>query len=85
MGLSESAASGDRLAALRDLRDLLVTTITATDSPRDVAALSRQVTDVLAQIAEVEADAPDQTGTALDELRKRRAERESGTKGQAVS
>ena len=78
MKLVESAASGVRLDALRDLRDLLAKTITATDSARDVAALSRQLTDVLAQIEQAEADKPEQKGTALDELNARRAARESG-------
>lgn len=51
--LSKAAASGDRLKALVALRDRLAEAIEATESARDVAALSRQLTDVLAQIEEV--------------------------------
>jgi hypothetical protein len=79
--LVESAASGSRLAALRDLRDLIAKTITATDSARDVAALSRQMTDVLGQIEDVEKAAPEQKGTPLDELARRRSVGQSVAKG----
>jgi hypothetical protein len=79
--LVESAASGSRLAALRDLRDLIARTITATDSARDVAALSRQLTDVLGQIEDVEKAAPEQKGTPLDELARRRSVGQSVAKG----
>lgn len=75
MGLVETAASGNRLAALSDLRDLLATTITSTESARDVAALSRQLADVLTQIEEARKADPEKKGTALDELKARRAAR----------
>lgn len=76
--LTVSAASGDRLATLRDLRDVLALTIVETDSARDVAALSRQLTDVLEQIDTVLKADPEKKGTALDEISKRIAERQSG-------
>ena len=75
--LPEAAASGNRRSALVSLRDLLARVIAETDSARDVAALSRQLTDVLAQIEEMDAAKPEQEGTPLDELRKRRAAREA--------
>lgn len=75
MPLVESAASGDRLAALKDLRDLIARTITETDSARDVAALSRQLTDVLALIEVAEKDSPSAVVTPLDEMAKRRSAR----------
>jgi hypothetical protein len=78
MPLIVSAASGDRLAALRDLRDLVARALVTTESARDVAALSRQMTDVLAQIEAVEKAAPEKKGTALDELQNRRAARKPG-------
>jgi len=79
MDLVEAAASGDRLAALRALRDRLAEEIDGCQSSRDMAALSRQLTDVLGQIDALErASAPAEKGTGLDELNARRAARESG-------
>lgn len=75
MSLSEAAPLG-RLAGLVALRDRLAQEIDGCESPRDVAALSRQFTDVLLQIDEVDpakvADAPK---TGKDMLEKKRAER----------
>lgn len=76
--LIESARSGDRGDALRDLRDLLAATIATCDSARDVAALSRQLTDVLKQIEELPAD---REVSASDEIAKRRAARGAGSSG----
>jgi hypothetical protein len=87
--LVEAAASGDRLEALRSLRDTLARTIEHTDSARDVAALSRQLTDVLAQIDSL-AGSVTEKRSPLDELAKRRAAgvavpaRGSRAKGAAV-
>lgn len=44
------AVTGSRLEALRALRDRLADDIDKTRSARDVAALSRQLTEVLEQI-----------------------------------
>jgi hypothetical protein len=76
--LLESAKSGDQLQTLRDLRDLVARALVETDSARDVAALSRQMTDVLSRIEAVEKAAPEKKGTALDELQNRRAARKPG-------
>jgi hypothetical protein len=73
--LTAVAASGDRLDTLRALRDTLASAIDATESARDLAALSRQLTDVLEQVAECEKAAPKPKGTPLDELATRRAAR----------
>jgi len=72
--IERAASSEDQLEALRALRALLALHLQKTDSARDVAALSRQMTDVLKQIAELKAAQPEQKGTPLDELAKRRAE-----------
>ncbi len=48
--LPDAARSGDRLAALRCLRDRLAAEIEQCASSRDVAALSRQFRDTLAEI-----------------------------------
>ena len=73
--LRSAAASGDRLAALRELRDLLARSISGVEVPaRDVAALSRQLTLVLAEIAEL-APPAQAKGNPLDELNRRRVAR----------
>ena len=56
MTLPESASSGDRLATLRDLRDVLAATIHGCTSTRDLAALSLRLQSVLEEIAELEAE-----------------------------
>lgn len=75
----EAAATGDRLKALRALRDLLAVEIDTCSSARDIAALSRQFADVLAQIEKLAP--PEQKGTPLDELAKRRAGRGAAAPG----
>lgn len=68
--------SGDRLKSLEVLRDRIASAIDDCGSARDLAALSRQLTDVLAQIAEIESSsAGKRKGNPLDELAKRRASR----------
>lgn len=54
MSLASAASGGDRLGTLRALRDRIAREIDTTQSARDVAALSRQLTDVLAQIEDLE-------------------------------
>lgn len=83
MTLPESAAAGDRLATLRDLRDVLAKSIVEPQPGPAIAALSRQLTDVLSQIEAAEKAVPEQKGTALDELQKRRAARGAGASRQA--
>ena len=75
MSLVEEAPKG-RLAGLVALRDRLALELDSAEQSRDVAALSRQFSDVLLQIDELDvtpaADAP---VSPLDEMRRRRAER----------
>lgn len=80
MSLSEEAPKG-RLAGLVALRNKLATEIDTAEQSRDVAALSRQFTDVLLQIDELSADKADagKAASPLDELRRKRAEREGKT------
>ena len=78
-GLREAAATGSRLTALQALRDRLAVEIDTCSSARDIAALSRQFADVLAQIEKLAP--PEQKGTPLDELAKRRAGRGAAAPG----
>jgi hypothetical protein len=48
--LSQVVASGDRFKSLESLRNLLAEAIESCESKRDLAALSRQLVSVLAQI-----------------------------------
>jgi hypothetical protein len=50
MGLSETAATGDRRATLEELRQTLAAAIEEGVPPRDLASLSRQLTAVLAEL-----------------------------------
>lgn len=70
--LEVAAASGDRLKALTALRDRLAKEIEGCDSARDVAALSRQLTDVLRQVEELTPDVAEER-SPLDELAQRRS------------
>ena len=78
MSLSEEAAKG-RLRGLIALRDVLADEIGTAEQARDVASLSRQFTDVLLQIDELEAPTLEKPLTALDELNKRREARAKKT------
>lgn len=71
--LTDSAASGDRLQTLRDLRDLLAEQIMACESLRDLASLSGRLQAVLDQIAELEPKKAE--GDGIDEIARRRAAR----------
>lgn len=72
MGLVEAALSGDKRAALIALRDRLAQEIEATTSGRDLAALSRQFTEVVKLLDEM----PNEKEVSpADEIAQRRAER----------
>jgi hypothetical protein len=77
--LVEAAASDDRLAALRQLRDLLARQLASCDSNRDVASLSARLMEALAQIEEL-MPAPVKKGTVLDEIADRRRARGAAAK-----
>lgn len=72
-----AAVQSTRLNGLVALRDTLARSIDSCDSMRDLAALSRQLTDVLAQIAALDAGSGE--GDELDEIAARRASRGSGS------
>lgn len=75
MSVSE-AAPGGRLAGLIALRDRLAMEIDSSESARDVAALSRQFTDVLSQIDELQGGAVSGAPKSpLDELMARRRDK----------
>jgi hypothetical protein len=78
MSLVEEAPKG-RLAGLVALRERLALELDSAEQSRDVAALSRQFTDVLLQIEEIEAPTAEKPLTALDELNKRREARAKKT------
>jgi hypothetical protein len=78
MSLSEEAPKG-RLAGLVALRGRLALELDTASQPAAVAALSRQFTDVLLQIEELEAPLVEKPLTALDELNKRREARAKKT------
>lgn len=67
-------ATAERLEALKALREVLAETIVASNSARDVAALSRQIREVIADIEKIENGiaTPD---TGLAALDRRRADR----------
>lgn len=77
MSLASVAAKGDRIATLCALRDKLAGWIDVCDEPRDIAALSARLADVLTQIASVE---PSKT-SKRDELARKRAERQRAASG----
>ena len=83
MSLVESAASGDRLATLEALRDHIAGLVGASDSARDVAALSGQLTVVLKQIEEIHGKAPAKV-SAVDEIAARRKARRKPVKNGAA-
>lgn len=70
--ISEAFASGDRVAALQQLRDYLAGLVDTFDgAPKDIAPITKQLADV---IRELDGLAPVQRkGTALDELAARRS------------
>jgi hypothetical protein len=78
MSLVDEAPKG-RLAGLVALRERLALELDSAEQSRDVAALSRQFTDVLLQIEEIEAPTVEKPLTALDELNKRREARAKKT------
>lgn len=78
MSLIEEAPKG-RLAGLVALRDRLAAEVDGCESARDVAALSRQFSDVLLQIDELSTNAESAPKTGKDMLEQRRKERAKRT------
>lgn len=68
--LYDAAAGEDRLAVLIELRNLLANRLDKCDSDRDIAALSRQLVQVTAEIEEIRKNTV-QKVTSLSEMRKK--------------
>lgn len=68
--LTQAAKSGNRRAILETLRDELAKAIEMTESGRDIAALSRRLLEVTAELDGLpdENAAPDELDDALDDL-----------------
>lgn len=77
MSLVESAASGDRLRALQDLRNHLAVAIEGCESLRDLASLSGRLQSVLEDIDELSGGQGG--GDVVDEIARRRAARRAGS------
>lgn len=80
--LVKVARSGDRVETLRALRDVLAAGIAECGSGRDLAALSRQLQQVLAELDALGASAP-KGGTTLDEVAARRRARKASAAGES--
>ena len=80
--LPAAARSGDRLAALRSLRDRLATEIHQCASARDVAGLAKQLRDTMGEIATLTAGTvATKESDTFDELSRRRADRGADSTG----
>jgi len=79
VGITEAASSGDRLKALQALRDVIAERIAESESARDVAALSGQLTQILKQIEELDKNAGAKM-SKVDELASRRKQRQKPIK-----
>lgn len=77
MNVYNAAKTGDRLKGLEALRDKLAQSIDECESLRDLASLSRQMADVMAQIEELKP--AEKKGDSVDEIAQRRAARRSGS------
>ena len=69
--LIDAASSGDRVVTLEALRDLLAEAVLGVKYAKDMAPLVRQMTLVMAELAELKP--PVRKGTPLDELASRRS------------
>ncbi len=74
--LSQAAKSGDRRATLTALRDNLATAIENTESGRDIAALSKRLMEVMAELDALPCDARAAANPVV-QRRKRAARKES--------
>ena len=63
------ASKGNELQTLEALRDVLAETIDNCESGRDIAALSRQLAQVLERISELKKGAEESEGSSLDAIR----------------
>ncbi|HJA28455.1 MAG TPA: hypothetical protein IAA15_02625 [Candidatus Olsenella pullicola] len=70
MTLLEAVRTGDRRTALVALRDAVAETIDAKDSARDIAALSKRLMEVMAEIDAL--PDPEDDASPLDAARNKR-------------
>lgn len=63
------ADQGDKIQTLKALRHKLAETIEQSDSGRDIAALSRQLREVMEEIETLERETSNAKITALDRVR----------------
>jgi hypothetical protein len=70
--IAAAAETGDQAATLTSLRDRLAREIDQSDCARDIAALSRQLVDVMARIEAITKPKV----SAVDQLAKKRANRQ---------
>ena len=70
MTLLEAVRTGDRRTALVALRDAVAETIDAKDSARDIAALSKRLMEVMAEIDAL--PDPEDEASPLDAARNKR-------------
>lgn len=70
MTLLEAVRTGDRRTSLVALRDAVAETIDAKDSARDIAALSKRLMEVMAEIDAL--PDPEADASPLDSARKKR-------------
>ena len=68
--IEEITAKGNDLEALEALRQKVARTIDASNSGRDIAALSRQLVGIMARIAEIKAENEEDPVSELLERRK---------------
>ena len=73
MSLTDTPKTGSRIESLRALRNKLAEAIDTCDSGRDLAALSRQYTDVLEQIDELGGGLKPVEKTTLELLTEKRS------------
>ena len=82
--LVDTASSGDQLATLEMLRDEIARAIQDSESGRDIAALSRQLTDVMDRIDEIKRMETSKRSkdVPLNAILQRHAERRTASKNQ---
>ncbi len=81
--LSKIADSGDELETLRGLRQKIAATIDASKSGRDIAALSKQLREIITRISDLEAR-EDETDEISQIVRGKAAVRDRGGRARGM-
>ena len=74
--LHEAVVENDRRATLVALRDTIATTIDKSESGRDIAALSKRLMEVMAEIESLPDESADKTPLEKEQERVRRRSRD---------